>query len=541
MTVEHQTASSELNASANGRSSPSEAVSQDKLPRAFPHTLTILLLVTVIVWVAALFIPSGQYQLDEDGRPIAGSYKQIESPLTFPERVTDLLLAPINGLYGVKDPETGQIGPFNSGDLFGAAQVFVFILTIGGFMTVVFATGALDLGIAHLAHRFRAQGTTLIVTLSVLFALLGSVMSWSDETLGMYPLLIPLMLALGYDRMVALSVIFVAPSAGIIGSTVNPFKIGIGADAAAISLGDGIGLRLLLLVLATAAMIVYTVRYANRVKADASKSLVGITQADAELARQGTRDDLEPLSLRHKIVIGIVAFTFLLLTFSIIPWGSILHNTLVDPETHETITEAFAWELGWWLPELSVMFCVMAIIVGIVARLGEPATARAFVKGLVDFTGPAILVAVARGVAVILNNTQSIDTRAVLDGTHRGGHLQRDIRERTVDRDDSAVVPRRSRIRRERAHHADLRAARRFRGHRSRIDRHRVQRDRRVVRQCPADQCHLDGGARSRVRRLQQVHQVHAAAARHLARDHACRIRHRGDLMRAHSRASRRR
>lgn len=409
MTVEQQAATPELSGSGTG-SSTTEAVTQDKPPRTFPHTLTILLIVTVIVWVAAMFIPAGQYQLDDDGRPIAGSYEQIESPLTFTERVTDLLLAPINGLYGVKDLETGQIGPFNSGDLFGAAQVFVFILTIGGFMTVVFATGALDLGIAHLAHRFRARGTTLIVTLSVLFALLGSVMSWSDETLGMYPLLIPLMLALGYDRMVALSVIFVAPSAGIIGSSVNPFKIGIGSDAAAISLGDGIGLRLLLLVLATAAMILYTVRYANRVKADPAKSLVGITSADAELARQSARDDLEPLSLRHKVVIGLVAFTFLLLTFSIIPWGSILHNTLVDPETHETITEAFPWELGWWLPELSVMFCVMAIIVGIVARLGEPATARAFVKGLVDFTGPAILVAVARGVAVILNNTQSIDT-----------------------------------------------------------------------------------------------------------------------------------
>lgn len=409
MSVEHQAATPDLTA-ASDRDKASSAAAEDKPQRTFPHTLTILLIVTLLVWIAAIFIPSGRYQLDEEGRPIAGSYEQIESPLTFGERVTDLLLAPINGLYGVQDPETGQIGPFNSGELFGAAQVFVFILAIGGFMTVVFSTGALDLGIAHLAHRFRDSGTTLIVTLSVLFALLGSVMSWSDETLGMYPLLIPLMLALGYDRMVALSVIFVAPSAGIIGSTVNPFKIGIGADAAATSLGEGLGLRLLLLVLATAAMIVYTVRYANRVKADPSTSLVGITQADAELAKQGARDDLEPLSTRHKIVIGLVAFTFLLLTFSIIPWGSILHNTLVDPKTHETITEAFPWELGWWLPELSVMFCVMAIVVGVVARLGEPETARAFVKGVVDFTGPAILVAVARGVAVILNNTQSIDT-----------------------------------------------------------------------------------------------------------------------------------
>lgn len=254
--------------------------------RAFPHPLTILLIVMLLVWVAVLFVPSGQYEVDDEGYPIAGSFQQIESPLTFPERVGDLLLAPINGLYGVVDEDTGQIGPFNSGAMFGAVQVFVFILTIGGFMTVVFATGALDLGIAHLAHRFRASGTALIVALSVLFALLGSVMSWSDETLGMYPLIIPLMLALGYDRMVALAVVFVAPSAGIIGSTVNPFKIGIGSDAADISLGDGIGLRLLLLVLVTGAMIVYTVRYANRVRQTPARSLVPITPEDDGAVRR---------------------------------------------------------------------------------------------------------------------------------------------------------------------------------------------------------------------------------------------------------------
>src|SRR5262245_1405626 len=234
---------------------PKTSTHQDRQKdRSFPHPLTILLIVTVLTWLAAMFIPSGKYKLDEENRPVAGSFHQIESPLNFRERVSDLLLAPVNGLYGLRNPETGQIGPFGTGTLFGAAQVFAFILTIGGFMTVVFTTGALNLGIAHLAHRFKDSGKVLIVILSLLFGVLGSVMSWSDETLGMYPLLIPLMLALGYDRMVALAVVFVAPSAGIIGSTVNPFKIGIGSDAAGVSLGDGLGLRLLVLALAMAAM-----------------------------------------------------------------------------------------------------------------------------------------------------------------------------------------------------------------------------------------------------------------------------------------------
>ncbi len=92
-------------------SAPAEAEKK----RGFPSPFTILILVTIVVWIAVLFIPSGQYQLDDEGNPIAGSFHQIESPLDLSERVGDLLLAPVNGLYGIRDAETGQVGPFNSG------------------------------------------------------------------------------------------------------------------------------------------------------------------------------------------------------------------------------------------------------------------------------------------------------------------------------------------------------------------------------------------------------------------------------------------
>lgn len=391
---------------ADADSAPGPAA---KKKRQFPTPLTILLLVTFGVWVLAFIIPAGLYQLDDNGSPIAGSFEQVDSPLSTADRVEDLLLAPINGFYGIANAD-GQVGPFNSGTMFGSVQVIVFILAIGGFMTVVFKTGALDLGIAHLAHRFKAQGPVLIIALSVLFGVLGSFMSWSDESLGFYALIIPLMLSLGYDRMVTVAVVTVAPFVGGIGATVTPFRIGIGSDAAGVSIGDGLVLRVVLFVLVMAAMIWYTLRYAKRVKQDPSTSLVGIGPEDAALVAEADNDDLAPLTGRHKGVLGLVGFTFALLTFSIIPWGSILNNTAVDPLTHETISKPFWFELGWWLPELTAMFVVMSIVVGIVGQLGESGTASSFLRGVADFSGPAILVAVARGVSVILNNTQTIDT-----------------------------------------------------------------------------------------------------------------------------------
>jgi uncharacterized ion transporter superfamily protein YfcC len=377
--------------------------------RGFPAPVTILTFVLVLVWIAAFFIPSGEYTHDPAGSPVAGSFRYVESPLDFEGRVEDLMLAPVNGMYGIQDAATGRVGPFNKGRMFGSVEVFLFILSIGGFMGVVFATGALDLGIHHLSYRFRERGALLIAVLTTLFGALGSIKGWSDETLGLYAMMVPLMIALGYDRMVTVAVVTVAPFVGALASTINPFMTGIGSSKAGVTIADGMGLRLILLALTIAATIGYTLWYARRVKADPSKSLSGVGPEDAALAAADARPP-EPLTATHAAIIALVFFTFGLLAFSIVPWGALLDNAPVDPYTDKTVNSPLWWELGWWLPELSALFFVMAIVVGIVGRLGEEAAAKAFIKGVIDFTGPAFLVTLARSVSVVMTNTKTIDT-----------------------------------------------------------------------------------------------------------------------------------
>jgi uncharacterized ion transporter superfamily protein YfcC len=158
-----------------------------------------------------------------------------------------------------------------------------------------------------------------------------------------------------------------------------------------------------------AATVVYTLWYARRVKGDPAKSLCGISAEDAQLARADACAP-KPLTATHTIVIGLVLFTFALLAFSIVPWGAMITNAAVDPYTDKTVNSPLWWELGWWLPELSALFFVMAIVVAIVSHLGEEAAAKAFIKGVIDFTGPAFLVTLARSVSVVMTNTKTIDT-----------------------------------------------------------------------------------------------------------------------------------
>ena len=121
----------------------------------FPSAVTTLAIVTILVWVAAIFIPAGRYDTAADGSPKPGTFQEVDSPLSAGERVEQLILAPINGTYGLQNPETEFVSTATVGRMFGQIGVIVFIMAIGAFISVSFATKALEVGIGSLANRLR--------------------------------------------------------------------------------------------------------------------------------------------------------------------------------------------------------------------------------------------------------------------------------------------------------------------------------------------------------------------------------------------------
>ncbi|MCX4528949.1 MULTISPECIES: YfcC family protein [unclassified Streptomyces] len=384
---------------------------------AFPSALTILALVTVAVWLLAFLVPAGQYDRNDSGAPVSGTYHRVPDTQSFTDRLNDLFLAPVNGLYGIQDTTTREVGPSFTGDLYGSAGVFLFVLAIGAFITVVFATGALDRGIAVLAHRLRDRGALLIAAVMTVFSVLGTVEGFAEETLGFYGLLVPMMLALGYDRLVAVGSAVLGAGIGVLCSTVNPFATGVASSAAGISLGDGIALRAAMWVVLTPVTILYVVRYARRVQKDPAKSVCGFLPGDRE-QRATDADAVEPeLTRLHKTVLVVLVLVFGFMIFSVVPWASAL--------TGEAEAAPYAWELGWSFPELSALFMCAAVLVGLVARLGEAKLSSTIIQGAADFISPALVIMLARGVTVIMNNSKITDTilhsiEGVVGGTSSG-------------------------------------------------------------------------------------------------------------------------
>ena len=124
-----------------------------------PSAYTILFALIVLMAIATWIIPAGSYQLDKEGAPVPGTYTEVEGD---PQRILiDSLTAPINGLYGIEDAD-GKISYYNTGVLFGAIDVALFIIVIGGFLGVTMRTGAIQTGIGRLVDRLRGRERWMI-------------------------------------------------------------------------------------------------------------------------------------------------------------------------------------------------------------------------------------------------------------------------------------------------------------------------------------------------------------------------------------------
>ena len=372
---------------------------------AVPSPYAVLALVIVIAALATWLLPAGRYDMlryDE-----ARARLVVESPEG--ERVLPATQATLDSL-GVRIAlakfEAGAIrrpvaipGTYRREDksaqgflavlrapirgLYEAIDVVLFVLVIGGFIEVFSRSGAFEVGIGILARRFAGREMWLIVILTSLFAAGGTIYGMAEETIAFYPLLVPIFLAAGFDVIVPLAVIFVGAGVGFMASTVNPFATIIASDAAGVGWTVGITGRLLMLALGLVVCIAYITRYARRVKADPTTSLVpgmvDVTKVPAAASRPG--NDHAPMTWRVRLLLAVFALTFAVMIFGVS-------------------------RLGWWFEEMTTLFLGSAILVGIVRGGGEKAFMDAFVKGAASLLGVALIIGIARGVTVVLNDGQ---------------------------------------------------------------------------------------------------------------------------------------
>ncbi len=358
-----------------------------------PSAYTILFVLIVVAAIATWVIPAGTYELNAAGEPKPGTYHKVEAK---PSRiVVDSLTAPINGLYGIEDAK-GNINYYNSGTLFGAIDIALFILVIGGFLGVTLRSGAIQAGIGRLVERMSGRERWMIPVLMGVFALGGTSFGMAEESLAFYALVISVMIAAGYDALVGAAVVLLGCGIGVLGSTVNPFATGIASGIAGVPISEGLIGRLVILLLGLVIGVFFVLRYADRVKQDPSKSAVYEMKADNEARfRADAQDGSVVLTGTHKAILAVFVLAFAVMIYGVIPW----EDMGIDIPT---------W--FWWFPEMTASFLLFAIIIGLIARMRESELTSSFVDGARDLLGVALIIGIARGITVIMNNGQITDT-----------------------------------------------------------------------------------------------------------------------------------
>ena len=351
---------------------------QASLSSRFPTAYTILFLLIVFVAALTWIIPAGKYDRvmsEEVGREVAvpGTYQVVEAK---PQGFVDVMLAPTAGFY---NPDSYVAN---------AIDVALFVLFLGGFLGVMNATGAIDTGIRSAMRRLEGRELWMIPILMTLFAFGGTTYGMAEETLAFYAILIPVIISAGYDAVTGVAIVMVGAGIGVLGSTINPFATVIAANAASIPFTDGLGLRLVLLIGGLVICAIYVMRYAKRVKEDPSRSVVA-KQWDAhrEHFLQEHDDGLSKSTLTGTQSVALVIFA---LTFLVMIWGVSSQD--------------------WWMAQMGGLFMGAAILIGLIARLGEKKLTESFVDGARDLLGVALVVGLARGIVVIMEQGMIADS-----------------------------------------------------------------------------------------------------------------------------------
>lgn len=333
----------------------------DDMPKrklAFPHVFVVLFTFICLASIATYMISPGSYErtTNEQGKTVVvpGSYATVDA------QQADLMTPFMAVFEGMKE---------------GSSIIF-FIFISGGAFGILKASGVLQKLVASVSRSLSGHDIVLIPLLMLLLALGGATFGLAEETIAFIIILAPLMRMLGYDSIVAAAVPLVGAGAGFSAAFMNPFTVGIAQDIAELPIFSGMMLRSVYWLVFVAISIAFVTRYAAKVKNSPQISLT--YRSDQRLAQQENYTlDQSRMSLSENLIVSTFAGAIVLIAY-----GVIAH--------------------GWYIGEMSGVFLIMGVAVGILARMAPNEIADHFVSGIKDIAMGALVVGFAYGILVVV-------------------------------------------------------------------------------------------------------------------------------------------
>lgn len=273
------------------------------------------------------------------------------------------------------------------GDKWGTSVgIIAFILVVGGAFGIVLKTGAVEAGILNMISKTKGTEALLIPVLFALFALGGAVFGMGEEAIPFTIIIVPIVIAMGYDAIVGIMITYGATQIGFATSWMNPFSVSIAQSISGLPIQSGAGFRIVMYIVFNILCIVFIWFYAKKIKKDPAISVSYESDIYFREDFKANGSSNVEFQLGHVLIL-----IYLVLSMVWIIWGVKVHE--------------------YYLPEIATIFFTLGLASGITAvifnlnNMTVNDIAVSFREGAKDLVGAAIVVALAQGIVLILGDT----------------------------------------------------------------------------------------------------------------------------------------
>lgn len=333
---------------------------------AFPNTYVIIFCLIVLSVLLTWIIPAGEFQRikDEVSKQtvvVAGTFKYIDkNPVSF-------LQIP---MYIVKG-------------LIKSADIVFLVIIVGGAFNIIIETGLFQSIAAKLTKVFSNKEFFIIPAFTSIFALACTTLG-VNTFIGFGPIAVIVARSIGYDAVVGISMVALGGAIGFSTGTLNPFTTGVAQSIGGLPLFSGLGYRAFSFVVFLVVTNIYIIWYAKKIKKDPTLSVVyELENENKNLEVSGKEYD--KITFRHYLVLIVVIVCFGLIVYGGAYWK-------------------------WKLNNNSAMFIWMAILSGAVYGFSPNKIAEEFIKGAKKLIFGALMIGIARAIALILTDGKILDT-----------------------------------------------------------------------------------------------------------------------------------
>ncbi len=415
--------------------------------KKIPHTYVIVFYIIIIAAVSTWFVPGGEYV--KQVNPETGKSEVVyETVVIDGQEVSEPKFE-----YVENNPQTWQIFAALYKGFEKQAGIIVFILMVGGAFWIMNTTKSIDVGIYAFLNftkklekykflRFLGVQNIVLTMIMLMFSIFGAVFGMSEETIAFIVILVPLAISMGYDSITGVAIVFVAAGLGFAGAILNPFTIGIAQGIAELPLFSGIEYRIVTWFIINLFGIAFILRYANKVKKHPEKSLV--YETDKYWRERGASGKIDEIKY-HTPKRAWFVFVFILVSLILFSFEfpettlEIANSSFVAPmipvatgifaltsffslrkSVHFFILNLLAFTIifliigvmgyGWYIMRIATLFLAMGLLSGIAMNYTPNEITKHFLDGAKDIMSAAIVVGLAGGIVIILQDGHIIDT-----------------------------------------------------------------------------------------------------------------------------------